>query len=115
MLMNTSDIARKLGCTVEKTHPLAVGEEVRVLRTSKYGRLFVEGVAHIVEPVLDTPDFYHVQFAGEPDLRQRYVHIEYQNEEIGRLLVMMFDIWRASSTPEVNLGSSPGPTTIKTE
>lgn len=80
------------------SHPIPVGTRVTVLRMSRAvaaieGRAVVKGIAR-------GRNFYRVQFSGDPAVRQRIVHPEYQNNP-DRMLEILRDLWRASSTPEV--------------
>jgi hypothetical protein len=59
----------------------------------------IEGRA-VVREIARGPHRYLVQFSGDPLPRQRIVHPEYQRDP-ERMLEIMLDLWRASSTSEV--------------
>jgi hypothetical protein len=84
--------------TTSGSHPIPVGAQVTVLRMSTAGAS-IEGRA-VVKEIARGPHRYLVQFSGDPLVRQRIVHPEYQRDP-ERMLEIMLDLWSASSTPEV--------------
>jgi hypothetical protein len=81
-------------------HPIPVHERVAILRVPESGAPFIEGRA-VVREVARGPHCYLVQFTGDPLLKQRIVHPDYQADP-ERMLEILRDLWRASSTPEVS-------------
>jgi hypothetical protein len=79
-------------------YPLRVGTWVTVLRMSPAGPS-IEGRA-IIEGIARGPNCYRLQFSGDPITRERVVHPDYQHKP-ERMLQIMLDIWRASTTPAV--------------
>jgi hypothetical protein len=80
------------------SHPIPVGTQVTVLRMSQAGAS-IEGRA-VVKDIARGRNFYRVQFCCDPAVRQRIVHPEYQNNP-DRMLEILRDLWRTSSTPAV--------------
>jgi hypothetical protein len=76
-------------------HPIPVGTCVTILRVSRAG-VSIEGRA-VIREIAPKPHTYLVQFIADPVLRERVVHLEYQRDQ--RMLEILRDLWRASSTP----------------
>ncbi len=79
-------------------YPIRAGETVTVIRLPRCGAPFVEGRA-VVKGATAEPHRYRVQFHGDPAVRQRVVHPDYQNDP-ERLLQILLDLWRASCAPD---------------
>src|SRR5262249_29002883 len=80
------------------SHPIPVGTRATVLRMSPAGAS-VEGRG-VVKEIARGRHRYLVQFSGDPVLRERIIHPDYQADP-ERLLEILVDLWRASSTPAV--------------
>jgi hypothetical protein len=71
---------------------------VTVIRLPRGAAPFVEGRA-VVKSAAAERHRYRVQFDGDPAVRQRVVHPDYQNDP-ERLLQILLDLWRASNAPD---------------
>jgi hypothetical protein len=79
-------------------HPIRAGETVTVIRLPQSAAPFVEGRA-VVKGAAAERHRYRVQFHGDPAVRQRVVHPDYQGDP-ERLLQILLDLWRASNAPD---------------
>ncbi|MFZ0425217.1 MAG: hypothetical protein WAL80_20255 [Xanthobacteraceae bacterium] len=79
-------------------HPIAIGATVTVLTVTRAGLLSIEGIAEI-RGHAQGRHRYLVRFIGDPVVRRRTVHHDYQPDP-NHMLEMMLDIWRASNAPE---------------
>lgn len=77
-------------------HPLGIGETVAVVRLSDAWPPFIEGRATI-RRTSEAPHCYWVQFPGDPVLRERVVHPDYQQDPV-RWLAILNDL----REPEIN-------------
>jgi hypothetical protein len=61
---------------------------------------FIEGRA-VVKGIARGRHRYRVQFTGDPTVRLRVVHPEYQDAP-EQFLEVMLDFWRASNAPDIS-------------
>ena len=83
------------------THPFRPGRRVTIFRFGHFRRPYIEGVAHIVSTIPDTPDFYRVRFEGERRIRERLAHPGDWQENPKQLLKQLTAEWQASLTPDL--------------
>lgn len=76
---------------------MRIGEIVTVIGISGATGPRIEGRA-VIKGLALGPHRYPVQFVGDPVLRQRIVHPDYQRDP-QRFLEILRDLWRASSSP----------------
>jgi hypothetical protein len=88
------------GEPVASSHPIPAGEVVTVIRVRPASAISIEGRAIIKGPAR-TPNSYHVQFLGDPVVRERIVHPDYQSDP-ERFLQILHSLWLASHAPEVS-------------
>jgi hypothetical protein len=84
----------------DPSHPIPIGTTVTVFGMPPGGAPFIEGRA-VVKGRAHERHRYRVQFVGDPILRKRNVHTEYQRDS-ERMLEIVREIWRASSTTEID-------------
>lgn len=94
----TKTVRRLLRRGTNPRRPIRAGETVTVIRLPHGGAPFVEGRA-VVKGAAAERHHYRVQFDGDPAVRQRVVHPDYQNDP-ERLLQILLDLWRASDAPD---------------
>jgi hypothetical protein len=85
---------------VASSHPIPAGELVTVIRVQPASAISIEGRAVIKGPAR-TPNSYHVQFLGDPVVRERIVHPDYQSDP-ERFLQILRDLWRANDAPDID-------------
>ena len=83
----------------DPSHPIPIGTSVAVFRMSPGAAPFIEGRA-VVKGRAHERHHYRVQFVGDPILRTRNVHAEYQRDP-ERIVEIIREIWRASNTTEI--------------
>jgi hypothetical protein len=96
--MVTKTVRRPRQHAADLRHPIRDGETVTVIRLPHSSPPFVEGRA-VVQGTAADRHWYRVQFDGDPAVRQRVVHRDYQNDP-ERLLQILLDLWRASDAPD---------------
>jgi len=81
--------------TVEmcSSHPIAIGETVAIFRIDESAMPVIEGRAR-VKDLAHGPHRYRVQFIGDPTVRERIIHREYQSDP-ERMLSIICDLWNA--------------------
>jgi hypothetical protein len=96
--MNTNSVQRPPRHAADPRHPIRAGETVTVIRLPHSAAPFVEGRAVVMGAAAERHR-YRVQFHGDPAVRQRVVHPDYQGDP-ERLLRILLDLWRASNVPD---------------
>jgi hypothetical protein len=94
----TKTVRRPLRRATNPRRPIRAGETVTVIRLPHGAAPFVEGRA-VVKGAAAERHRYRVQFDGDPAVRLRVVHPDYQNDP-ERLLQVLLDLWRASDAPD---------------
>jgi hypothetical protein len=90
----------KPGESVASSHPIAAEEVVTVIRVQPASATCIEGRAVIKGPA-STPNSYRVQFLGDPVVRERIVHPDYQSDP-ERFLQILRDLWGANDAPDID-------------
>ena len=78
----------------DRSHPIPIGETVFVMRLIDENRATIEGRAEI-KATAQQPNFYRVQFVGDPQVRERFVHICWQSNP-DDFIAALCGLWHAS-------------------
>jgi hypothetical protein len=90
---------KRTALLAESSHPIPIGATVTVLSLPTGMPPRIEGRA-VIKGIARGPHKYQVEF-GDPVLRERVIHPDYQsNPEI--YLQVLRDLWRGTNTPNVD-------------